>query len=99
MNELTNEELADAMDGIHAYDTGCVDSGIRDETLRKRCSEQLHAMTKRKSDGATLDDASVFLAEFIVDRCLGAEALAQGYGPEDAFDFMKWLSDGMNFDL
>lgn len=38
---LTNEEVADALDG------GSTDSGIYDQVLKQRCYEQLQDMTSR----------------------------------------------------
>jgi len=38
---MTNAELFDALDGLFAYDTGCVDSGIKDERLRQRVKAEL----------------------------------------------------------
>jgi hypothetical protein len=97
-DELNFEELCDALDGLKAYDSGSTDSGIHDEALRRRCIDQLHAMSERKVYRYTTE-VDVFLAKFIREYRLSDEALEMGYGPEDAFDFMKWLGDEMDFDL
>jgi hypothetical protein len=44
---MTDEELRDALDGLHAYDEGATDSGIRDEDLRERCKA---ALREREAD-------------------------------------------------
>ena len=97
-DQLTNEELADALDGLMAYDGGSIDSGIHDENLRARCIAQLKVMDEEKVYTYTTK-ADAFLAEFIRERCLSDEALRQGYGPEDAGQFLKWLGDEMDFDI
>lgn len=38
---MTKKQLFDAIDGLFAYDTGCVSSGIKDEALRAKVREQL----------------------------------------------------------
>lgn len=81
------EELKDALDGLHAYDGGCLDSGIHDEGLRARVKEYLQKLpeTERRA----------VIAKMLIDMYLGPEALAGGYGPEDAKDFLEWLEGDM----
>lgn len=40
---MEESELRDALNGLYAYDTGSIDSGIHDEALRKRCVEELRS--------------------------------------------------------
>jgi hypothetical protein len=86
-NPLTEAELWDAMDGMHAYDTGCVDSGIRDEVLRHRVKVQMRGMPD--------DERRMMLARLFRDNYLTDEAISQGYGLEDAADFWRWLDEDM----
>lgn len=96
---LTHKQLADALDGLHAYDDGSVQSGIHDEGLRHRCIAQLHAMAARPADGYQLDEANLFLSRFVAERCVSEDALKEGYSIEDAKGFIDWLSFRMDFDL
>jgi hypothetical protein len=87
---MTDEELRAALVGLHAYDEGARDSGIHDEDLRERCKAELKARTASGEPGARL-----FLSRLVRDMWLSEEALAQGYGIEDAEGFIRWLSDRM----
>ncbi len=89
---MTREELIDALDGLHAYDDGAVQSGIRDESLRSRCIEEL----KRRKDAP---DAYAFFSTLIRDMWLTDKAIEQGYGIEDAMGFARWLEDRMDIPL
>lgn len=82
---ITYEELRDAVDGFHAYDSGSVDSGIRDEALRQSVKKQMSAMPKLEH--------RPLLARLVIDLHLSTEALAQGYGPEDAQELLRWFDD------
>jgi hypothetical protein len=89
--DVTHEELSDALDGLHAYDSGCTDSGIHDEALRARVKAHL----------ATLDDDKWrwTMSRIVRDLYLSEEALEQGYGLEDVAGCIKWLADRMEIDL
>jgi hypothetical protein len=87
---MTEQELRDALDGLFAYDTGAVDSGIHDEALRERCITELKSQI-----GAHEVAPRLFLSRMIRDMWLSEEALAQGYGIEDVMSFVVWLGDYM----
>ena len=89
---MTGDELQRALDGLYAYDTGSVDSGIHDDQLRDRCIEELN----RRTDA---EDGRQFLSRLLRDMWLSEEALEQGYGYEDLIEFLKWLQESMDFDL
>lgn len=83
----TYAELRDALDGMFAYDSGCVDSGLHDERLRQRMSnyiDSLSEVTRRQ-----------ILSNLMVDMWLSDEAVQQGYGWEDAYHFGEWLDGGL----
>lgn len=84
---MTDEELRAALDGLFAYDSGCVDSGIHDEDLRERCLAELRRQTGRHEVMPRL-----LLSRMMRDMWLSEEALAQGYGIEDAMSFAEWVS-------
>lgn len=86
---MTDEEFREGLDGLFAHDTGCVDSGIKDERLREQCRQVLvdHA-----------DDAA-WLTRLIREMWMSEDAVAAGYGIGDALSFVGWLSDRMEFDL
>lgn len=92
---MTDEDLADSLAGLYAYDTGCVDSGIHDERLRQRCIEELGA----RPVGAAEVGPRLFLSRMIRDHWLSEEALEQGYGIEDVLSFAEWLGDYIGLEL
>jgi len=87
---VTDEELRDALNGLYAYDTGSLDSGIHDEALRSRCIDELRHRT-----GPHDLYPRLFIGRMVRDLYLSEEALTEGYGPEDAYEFIRWLDDRM----
>lgn len=90
---MTDDEFADAMIGIYAYDTGSVDSGIHDEILRSRCIAELHRNEH---------DPNFFrlrMSRLVREHFLSEEMLAKQYGIEDVSHFIRWLADRMGYDL
>lgn len=77
------DKLRDALGGLHAYDLGATDSGIRDEELRAWCIAELEKMQPGE------------VRAMIREMWLSPGALAQGYGPADAEEFRMWLRDEM----
>lgn len=82
---MTYEEIRDAMNGIYAYDTGSVCSGICDESLRSAVKAHIRALPEPEHRS--------LLARLIINLYLSPESLAQGYGPEDAKNFLDWIDD------
>jgi len=82
---LTDEELHNALHRLHAYDLGCVDSGICDPILKERAKKRLEDMDT--------DERRLFLSHSIREEYLTDEALEEGYGLEDVEAFMKWMDD------
>lgn len=87
---MTEAELTDALNGLHAYDEGATDSGIYDERLRARCITYLKAKPLRP--GQLLPDVT---ARIMRELYLTDEAIARGYGVEDAVGFARWLGERM----
>lgn len=83
---MTDEELRDALDGLHAYDEGAADSGIRDEGLRARC---IAALAERRARGQ--DFWRPWLARLARDMYLSDEKISQGSGLADLTGFAEWL--------
>jgi hypothetical protein len=79
------DELKDALDGLHAYDSGSVDSGIHDERLRSRVKEDVRSRS--------MEGRRVLVARIARDLYLTDEAISQGYGLEDAREFANWLDE------
>lgn len=84
---MDNEQLRDALDGLFAYDMGATDSGIHDVALK--CAV--------KGVIAIIPPAD--LTRMIRDMWMSEEAIAQGYTVADAYEFMQWLGDEMDYDL
>jgi hypothetical protein len=80
---MTTAELYDALDGLFAYDTGSVDSGIHDELLRERVIAHLKGLS---------DDERIAVLGDFVRTTYTAEA---GFTEEDGMEFAEWLSDRM----
>lgn len=91
---MTEEELRDALSGLHAYDTGCVQSGIHDEKLRERVIQHLEELAK-----ASENDWRLTMSRIVRELYLTDEALEQQYGIEDVADFIRWLDDRMGISL
>jgi hypothetical protein len=82
------EDLKDAIDGLHAYDTGCIDSGIKDELLRERVKKHFSPLPALEH--------RLLVSRLVIDMCLSEEMVKAGYGPEDAKNFLVWLDEEMN---
>lgn len=91
---MTDDELRDALDGLYAWDQGSVGSGIRDESLRARC---VSTLAERRGLGTT--PWRIWLGHLVREMWLSDQALAQGYGTEDAVHFVTWLEDRMDTPL
>jgi hypothetical protein len=89
---VTDDELRNALDVLFAYDSGAVDSGIRDESLRTRVIREL-------KDRRALGGWRAQLARLVREMWLSEEAIEQGYGTEDAVRFAEWLEDQMDTPL
>lgn len=77
------ESVWDALDALFAYDQGAIDSGVSDPNLRQRCIKQLDTMSEEE----ILKQVSVYCRTYLTDN-----ALAQGYGIEDAIEFYERLT-------
>lgn len=84
MGPVTDEELAAALDGLHAHDIGCSDSGIHDEALRERVKAEL-----------ARPHSKARLAYVTRDLFLTDDAIGEGYGLEDLVEFIEWLKEDM----
>jgi hypothetical protein len=81
-----SDPLFDQLDAIHAYDSGCVDSGVHDEQLRARLVSELDALPE--------GEVRLRLSRWVRNTLLSDEAIAQGYGWEDALAFLGWIDTG-----
>lgn len=87
-HSLSFEELCKAVDGLYAYDSGCIDSGIHDEELKAR--------VRKHFEDLYFDDELMFEVEALkvaVALNLTPEARQQGYTEEDAVLEIKWMRD------
>lgn len=80
-----HKELWQSLEGLFAYDTGSIGSGIHDPVLKRRCFDTLDAMTP--------DQHRLFISRNLRDAYLSEEGLGQGYGYEDVAAFIRWLED------
>jgi hypothetical protein len=97
---VTDDELREALDGLSAYDLGCVDSGIHDEALRQRCIYELRHRRHAASENAEAEAAHrAWEAHTLRDMWLSDEAVAAGYGVEELLQFIDWLGERMEYPL
>jgi len=82
---MTFDEVYKSISGLSAYDNGCIDSGIRDETLRARLKVYVHSLST--------DERRLMLSRVLRELFLSDEALSQGYGWEDAQSLCRWFED------
>lgn len=96
--DLDDEEVFfDALDGLHAYDGGSIDSGIHDEELRAACKAKLEEI---RLDGLEQYQRyskkfSGMISRLLFEACMSPEAIEQGYGYEDMCSFLEWLHEEM----
>lgn len=77
--------LKDAIDGLSAYDNG-LGSGVHDEDLRQRVRQHIVSLKS--------NERRIVLSKIVRDLCLSDEAIADGYGWEDALSLCQWLDNG-----
>jgi hypothetical protein len=88
---MDKEKLFDSIDGLFAYDSGCVDSGIHDESLRQEIKDYL--------DNLSDDNFRIILTEYIRKYFVSEEAVEKKYGIEDVANFIRWLEEYMSISL
>lgn len=86
---MTDEELKDALDGLHAYDSGCTDSGIKDELLRERVKAEV------AKDLGQFGGFGKRISRLARELYLSDEAIEQGHTLESVVEFARWLDDLM----
>lgn len=74
------ENIFQNIDKLFAYDTGCTDSGIKNEELR----QQIIQYIKTLSD----DGFRIFMSNYIRERFVSEDAIKSGYGIEDIKSFI-----------
>ncbi|HEY9750355.1 MAG TPA: hypothetical protein V6C63_16850 [Allocoleopsis sp.] len=84
---MTEQELHSSIDGLFAYDTGSLDSGIHDKQLKAEVVRRLSDMSQ--------DELRLFLGRHAREYYLTEEKLAQGYGLEDALEFHDWVKENL----
>lgn len=83
--------IYESIDRLFAYDTGAVDSGIKNKYLRDKIIEYLYNLSN--------DELRIFLSDFIRKRFVSPEAIAEGYGIDDVKIFIEWLDEYMNYTI
>lgn len=93
MPERSWHEVFRKLEAIYAYDTGSVDSGVRDETLRKELVEHIDA-SEDASANIVSDDFRIALSRYVTDIMLSQRSVEAGYGWEDVLGFLRWIDSG-----
>lgn len=81
--------LTENLAKLYAYDTGCTDSGIKDEELRKIIINCINNLDE--------DEFRIFISTYVRDEFLTSEAIKLGYGLEDVKNFIVWLDEYMGY--
>ena len=84
---MDKKELFRALDGLFAYDTGCVDSGIHDNVLREQVREYLE-------EAARAETRSMYppiIDEFLREHFYETDTL------EAVLEFAGWLIELMDW--
>ena len=82
----TQEDLKDYIDGLYAHHLG-FDDELHAVVMKKLVLEHLLPMTP--------DERRVAMARVVRDIFLSDEAIAKGYGCEDAYGLICWLSEDL----
>jgi hypothetical protein len=77
----------EALDSLYAIDAGCT-GVLGDAFLRRRCLNQLRDMSGL--------ERRTFIANFLNEYFLNEKVIAQGYGPADAYEFLRWINEEMD---
>ena len=48
--ELTDDYIAECLDGFFAYDNGCIDSGIKNDVLKEQIRQSFLEMNNKRLD-------------------------------------------------
>jgi hypothetical protein len=88
---MNQTELFDAMLRLYAYDTGSIDSGIKDELLKARVKSQLKAIPE--------DEFRLRISRLICYCFVDEHSLKKGYGFKDVISFFQWMNDQGIYDI
>lgn len=91
---MTESELRDALGVLYANDTIYRDPETKDDELRNRCVNEIWNRCRRGQS-----EARLLFSRIIRKMWLSEDALALGYGIEDAMKFIKWLEDSMYLNI
>lgn len=78
---MTYEEVRDALAGLYAHETEAPTHTPNHE-LKKRTLNTIRQLDP--------DDKKSTIAKAVIDLTLSPTALADGYGPKDAHQFLQW---------
>lgn len=85
---MDKPKLFEALDGLMAYDTGCTDSGINDESLKVEVKDYLNSFDE--------NEFRLVITEFVRIQFVSEAAVEKGYGIEDVNEFIQWLYNSMD---
>lgn len=88
---MDQTKLYNSLDGLFAFDTGSVNSGINDENLRDEISDYLDSLDE--------NEFRIIMSTFVRKHFLSDQALGKGYGIEDVKSFIEWLDKYMGVQL
>ena len=88
--DLNDEDTKDLIIGLYAYDTGSVDSGIKDNTKKEELKNWLSEWLSKDKEFYKQ------FSRYIREEFLSEEALEQGYRLENVASFLKWLDYEMD---
>lgn len=79
------EVLFDLLDGFCAWDMGCTDSGIHDDTKRKEVKDYLEKLDPK--------DRSRLIFEFLNEYYMSDKAINEGHEVSSVLEFCEWIEN------
>ena len=82
------DKLCQAVEGLYAFDTGCVCSGIHDEDLKQEVYNHLLEIYQKDPKEFETEVTRVSF-----QLCLTPLARSLGYTEEDAVEISEWMNE------
>ncbi len=95
--DLDNDETRDLLDGLIAYDGGCISSGIQDCVRRQGLIEYLESLAKEGRGEGELQ-GKLFqqkMFRYLREEWLSEKRAEEGRGLEDLKELLNWLEHEM----
>ena len=82
------DKLCQAVDGLYAFDTGCVCSGIHDEDLKQEVHDHLLEIYQKDPKEFEIEITKVSFQLYLTPK-----SRSYGYAEEDAVEVCEWMRE------